>query len=114
MSLICEPLSLDQQNEGDLNVEGLHIQAAEWDNDTGSIVKSDSYVSQMPTICVRAVTKQEMFAKQSETGETGTEVGKEEREVSEKEQYFYYNCPIFTTKVSACVILLLGVKYGGK
>ena len=108
MKLICEPLSLDQQNEGDLVIEGLYLQSAGWDNDTGSLVPSDEYISSMPNVCIRAVTEEEMtvhWAKQQSSdkaaSENGAETQKDERELAEKDQYMFYNCPIFTTKVDS-------------
>lgn len=103
VSLICEPLSLDQQNEGDLIVEGLFIQSAGWDEETGTLVESEQYVSTMPSVCVRAVTEQEMTVKWAPEGDTGEENGdasKDAREPPEKDSYNFYNCPIFTTKVN--------------
>lgn len=103
VKLICEPLSLDQQNEGDLIIEGLYLQSTGWDNDTGSLIPSEEYISEMPNVCIRAVTEEEMtihWAKQQQSAsENGAETQKDERELAEKDQYNFYNCPIFTTKV---------------
>ncbi|XP_067941284.1 uncharacterized protein [Watersipora subatra] len=111
VDLVCEPLSLDQQNEGDLIVEGLHIQSADWDAETGALVDSQNYVNAMPNICVRAVTQQEMMRQSSlseGTGETSDETKKDDP--SEKDNYNYYSCPIFTTRNHTVLVAHLPLK----
>lgn len=84
VSLLCQPLSLDDQCDGELYVEGLYLKAAQWDNEIGALVlPSQSYYNPMPTVSVRAELSNNM------------------KQVDESTQL--YNCPMFSTIVSSLV-----------
>lgn len=79
------------------------MQSAGWDNETGCLVESEQYITEMPNVCIRAVTQQEMTVKwvsDNKDGVEGDEKPKDEQERSEKENFNFYYCPIFTTKVN--------------